>query len=732
MNRVQPVVKIYLWMLLTLSIFSLQLITVSPVLADEKQVKIGVLAKRGPENCLQKWSATAEYLSQKIPDYSFSIVPLDFDQVIPAVEKSEIDFVLTNSAYYVSLEINHKVDRLVTLINRDVYGKPMTTFAGVIFTKANRQDITSMQDLVGQRFVGVDLESLGGWLAVLRELKQAGINPLKDFATMSFAGTHDAAVYAVRDNKADVGCARTSTLERMAKEGKINLATFKVIDDPLQSKHIFSTHHLLHSTRSYPEWPMGKLNHIENDLAKQVAMVLINLPSHSHAAQMSHSFGWSTPLNYLPVHECLQELRTGPYCDYGKFSTADALRQYWPYMLSASIIILLFLSLSIRLKNLNSNLEKAAAIRDQELRKRQEIEKKLNETQQIAFLGSWEWDIVNNSLWWSEETYRIFGFQPADKIALEKFIGAIHLDDREKVQGLIEKTVAQGIPMEYDYRIELPSGELRFVCEKSRPVYDNTKRIVKRVGSIQDITEQKKAEIERKRLISELQESSDKIKLFAYSVSHDLKNPAMALHGITKLLIKKHRDSLAGKEVVYCNRIMKLSDHIISLVEQINLYMSTKEQPIVLEKINAKEIFQTIRQEYSSQLSKREIKWYEPEHDIDISADRLALLRVFRNFIDNALKYGGDTLSTIEINYIESGETHIFSVKNDGIGLDPEDCKTIFDPFRRCKAISDVEGSGLGLAIVREIAELHNGRVWGESDGKDGITFCFAIAKNLQ
>ncbi len=237
--------------------------------------------------------------------------------------------------------------------------------------------------------------------------------------------------------------------------------------------------------------------------------------------------------------------------------------------------------------------------------------------------------------------------------------------------------------------------------------------------------------IERRTAEAELNESSEKIKLFAYSVSHDLKNPAIALHGITKLLIKNYRDNLDEKGARYCDRILKSSDHIISLVEQINLYMSSKERPIVLARVNAKDIFQAIRQEYSDQLSMRGIKWLELELDIEIRADKLALLRVFRNLIDNSLKYGGDDLSTIEISYNESDEDHIFSVKNDGVGLDPEDCKRIFDPFKRSKTVSEVEGSGLGLAIVKEIADLHHGKVWGESDGENGVTFYFAIAKNL-
>ncbi len=730
MNQTQSFMRISLLLLLTLFICSSPLI-VSSVQAEDKQVKIGVLAKRGAKHCLQKWSPTAEYLSQNISGYSFSIVPLSFDQLIPATEKGEIDFVMSNSSYYVTLEINQRVNRLVTLINKDVNGKPMTTFAGVIFTRAQRQDITCMKDLVGKRFVGTDSRSLGGWLAALLELKQAGINPQKDFATLSFAGTHDAAVYAVRDDHADVGCVRTSTLERMAEEGKINLADFKVIHYQPSSKYLLSAHHLIHSTRAYPEWPLAKLSHVDDNLAEQVTMVLIKMPSNSYAAQRSHSFGWSVPLNYQPVHDCLRELKIGPYYDYGKVSVADVYRQYWSYLLGAAIIMMLFFLLAIRLKKLNINLEKAVTKREFELDLRQKIEERLNETQQLALLGSWEWDLINNSLWWSEETYRIFGAQPGDKTALGKFISAIHHDDRQMVHGLTEEAVAQGLPLELNYRIELPNGEIRFVYEKSRPIFNDSKRVVKRVGSVQDVTEQKKAEIVRKKLISELYKSSDKIKLFAYSVSHDLKNPAIALHGIIKLFIKKYSDTLDEKGIIYCDRIMKLSAHIISLVEQINLYMSTKEHPIVLETINAKKIFQTIRQEYSSQLSQRGIKWLELELDVEIRADRLALLRVFRNFIDNSLKYGGDNLSTIEITYNESDEAHIFSIKDDGVGLDPDDCKKVFDPFKRSKTVSEVEGSGLGLAIVKEIAELHNGKVWGESDGKNGTTFYFTIAKNL-
>ena len=511
MNKMQTFILKCLLLLLVVTISPLSPIATSAVHAEDKQMKIGILAKRGAEHCLQKWSATAEYLSQNISGYSFSIVPLNFDKIIPATEKGEIDFALTNPAYYVSMEINQKVDRLATLINRDIYDKPMSTFGGVVFTQVNRQDIISLRDLVGKKFVSVAPKSLGAWLAVLREMTLAGINPQKDFASLSFAGTQDATVYAVRDGKADAGSVRTSTIERMAEEGKINLADFKVIHEHLHLKSILPVHHLSHSTRSYPEWPISKLNHIDNGLAKQVAQALVNMPSDSRAAQKAHSYGWSNPLNYQPVHDCLRELGVEPYLNYGEFSAADTLKQYWPHILSGTLLILLFLSLAIRLKKLNLSLEKVVTAKNLELALRQEVETKLKETQQLALLGSWEWDIINNSLWWSEETYHIFGLQSDDKASYEKFIATIHPDDRQMVHDLIEKAVDQGLPLQLDYRVVLPNGELRFLHEKSKTIYDDKIKVVQRVGSVQDVTKQKKAEIERKKLISELQEALEKI-----------------------------------------------------------------------------------------------------------------------------------------------------------------------------------------------------------------------------
>ena len=237
---------------------------------------------------------------------------------------------------------------------------------------------------------------------------------------------------------------------------------------------------------------------------------------------------------------------------------------------------------------------------------------------------------------------------------------------------------------------------------------------------------------ERKQAEKELKESSERIKLFAYSVSHDLKGPSIGIYGLTKLLYKHYNEILDEKGKSYCHQILKASEQIAALVEQINVYISTKEAPLSIEKIKLKEILRMVREEFSTHLNIRQISWREPKYLPEVNADRFSILRVLRNLVDNALKYGGDDLSEIKIGYKESDQYHILSVKDDGVGLRGEDTKKIFRVFMRKITSKGTEGTGLGLAIVKEIAEKHKGKVWVKPGAKKGITFYISISKHLQ
>jgi len=222
------------------------------------------------------------------------------------------------------------------------------------------------------------------------------------------------------------------------------------------------------------------------------------------------------------------------------------------------------------------------------------------------------------------------------------------------------------------------------------------------------------------------------IEFFAYSTFHDLKGPAIAIHGISKLLIKKYGHILNDKGRGYCEKIQKTSEQIVTLVERINIYVQAKVAPLNMEDLKIGEIFNELKDEFSSVLDSRHIKLVEPGADSVIRADRLSVTRILRNLVDNALKYGGDKLSEIRLGYREDKDFHIFSVSDDGVGIKKDQCEKIFQIYQREKTSKGIAGAGLGLAVVKELAKRHEGNVWAEPGEEKGATFYVAISKKLQ
>ncbi len=232
--------------------------------------------------------------------------------------------------------------------------------------------------------------------------------------------------------------------------------------------------------------------------------------------------------------------------------------------------------------------------------------------------------------------------------------------------------------------------------------------------------------------INALKQKNELIEFFAYSLFHDLKSPVAGLYALTKSLQEKCGCGLDEKGKTYCKQILKTTEHIVALVDNINAYIETRETPLNLEKVRIKEITERIRCEFSDVMTRRHIRWSEPESLPEIIADRLALWRVFRNFTDNALKYGGDKLLRIDVGYKEDEAFHIFSFSDDGVGINERDAEKIFKIFQRQETSKGTSGSGLGLAIVKEVAARHRGESWMRRNKEKGTSFFISISKDLQ
>ena len=303
--------------------------------AKSKNVTIGVLAFRGAEAALKRWSATAEHLDRSIDGFNFEMIPLSLGDMKKSVSNNELDFVLTNTGNYVDLEARYGITRIATLRTPSTV-LTGNVFGAVIFTRSDRTDIQTLEDLKGKSFMAVERQGFGGFQMAWRELKQHGIDPFDDFSKITFTGfPQDQSVHAVLDGHVDAATFRTNTLELMQAEGSINMSDFRILNPQEFPGFPFAV-----STRLYPEWPFARVKDTPQDLAQSVAIALLSMPATSEAALKGRYGGWTVPLDYQPVHELFRELRIGPYEDIGQITFGDILKQYGHWIIMVAFLLI--------------------------------------------------------------------------------------------------------------------------------------------------------------------------------------------------------------------------------------------------------------------------------------------------------------------------------------------------------------------------------------------------------
>lgn len=489
-------------------------------------IRIGVLAKRGTDNCLKKWSATADYLSRVIQDHSFRIIPLDFNAINDAVENGDVDFVLANSAVYVELEVLHGVNRIATLKNKRLNGT-YTTFGGIVFCLKQRSDIRTYKDLENKHFAAVNENSFGGWLMARRELQELGINPYKDFSKLSFEGSHDAVVMSILNKETDAGTVRTDTLERMQLEGKINLDDFFVMHE-----HGGGQVHLpfLHSTRAYPEWPMAQLVHTSDTLAETVALRLIEIRPDSKPAVAASCSGWTIPKNYQSVHDCLRALNAPPYKDYGTFTPKQVLLTHWYVILGIVVFLAVMGITTFTFARLNKRnrataelLKKSKAERDLA-----RSEKTLHTVMETSTEPMVVYDKNGSAEYINPAFEKIFGWTPREVIG--KKIDFILPEGAESTRQAFDMALQGKICYGLETVGKTKAGKKKEIRITASPIVDDSNIYNGMVVYFQEISERV-----RSRRIAE--EASLAKSSFLANMSHEIRTPMNAIIGMSHLCL---------------------------------------------------------------------------------------------------------------------------------------------------------------------------------------------------
>lgn len=338
---------------------------------EDAVIRIGVLAYRGKDQALQRWSATADYLSDNI-GRRFEIVPVNLDEITGAINSGRIQFTLTNPGNYVSLEARFGASRIATMQTREL-GQTRVRFGAVIFTQADNPDVSSLPDLKGKSFMAVSPVAFGGFQMAWRELTEQGIDPFSDFSDLQFVGfPQDKIIHAVQNGLVDAATVRAETLMRMVEAGTVKLTDFRILNLQRGNDSSFAL-----STRLYPEWPFATLKNTSRELATRVAQALLSMPVEHPAARASRTAGWTVPLDYSPVHRLMKTLQIGPYEILRQTSFMSILQRYAHWFAGVAMLLLFLIILNGYISRTNRKLKRAQSVLRDEISERKRSQEAL-------------------------------------------------------------------------------------------------------------------------------------------------------------------------------------------------------------------------------------------------------------------------------------------------------------------------------------------------------------------
>jgi ABC-type phosphate/phosphonate transport system substrate-binding protein len=265
------------------------------------EIRLGVVAPRGELEALTRWSEFGKYLARELGQ-PVSVQPLNAQKVVPGARAGSVDFVLSHAAHAAVIQEKLGGTPLVTLNSESG-----TQFAGVIVARKD-SGITRAEQLKGKNVLALDKVSAGAHVFQVYYLMQKGMDPYRDLASIREGKKQDDLVLAVDAGLGDAAFIRTGVLEQMAREGKIRLGNFTVVDQQRDSGFP-----LLHTTPLYPEWYIVSTAQTAPEIAAAVKTAALKLDAGNPAARSAQIRGFVEPIALDSMKDALRALKLPPY-----------------------------------------------------------------------------------------------------------------------------------------------------------------------------------------------------------------------------------------------------------------------------------------------------------------------------------------------------------------------------------------------------------------------------------
>ncbi|QBQ56616.1 PAS domain-containing sensor histidine kinase [Nitrosococcus wardiae] len=245
-------------------------------------------------------------------------------------------------------------------------------------------------------------------------------------------------------------------------------------------------------------------------------------------------------------------------------------------------------------------------------------------------------------------------------------------------------------------------------------------------SAIRDITERKQIQKALERQTQELTRSNTELEQFAYVASHDLQEPLRMVSSYAQLLARRYRGQLDSDADEFIEFMVDGATRMQALINDLLAYsrVGTKGKPFT--RTDGNQIIQKVLESLRFIIEETHAHLAVEPLPVLI-ADEAQLVQLFQNLISNALKFRGERTPKIHISAKEKGDQVVFSVADNGIGIEPQYAERIFLLFQRLHTKKEYPGTGIGLAICKKIVERHGGQIWLESKPDEGTTFFFTL-----
>ena len=351
----------------------------------------------------------------------------------------------------------------------------------------------------------------------------------------------------------------------------------------------------------------------------------------------------------------------------------------------------------------------------------------------------WDWNIESNTIYWGGGFKSLFGYDVLKiSTTLNSWTNHIHAEDKERVMDSFYATVEDSGQTNWqnEYRYVKKDGSFAYVMDRAIIMRNESGEAIRVIGAMTDITykkeyEQKLSNLNEtlKKYTKELQVSNTELEQFAYVASHDLQEPLRMIGSFMELLKAKYGDVLDDKAHQYIHFAIDGAKKMKQIILDLLDFSSVGKNEDQLVSVDFNELV-----DFVLQLNQKLIKEQEAIITVDslptLKAYRTPLIQIFQNLIENSLKYSRDGVNPKILIQAEEKDTEwIFSVQDNGKGIDPEYFDKIFIIFQRLESEDKFGGTGLGLSVVKKNVNILNGRIWVGSEVNKGSTFYFSIPK---